>query len=189
MGLKQKFPQLEIDILVPSKVSETEIELALVSEELLIQPEFQQVIQAKQACNLELICITNQPPSFSRLLQLISFGCRAIILEKQIETQLPIAISAAASDGCYFDRSFLIGDKVSQTVAILSNLERLEAVESCLSKRERQIFDLYLSGFNHDEIGGKLGIVKSTVGGHLRSIREKLDLPSNRDIIKFGITS
>ena len=67
--------------------------------------------------------------------------------------------------------------------------EELDSTAQKLTPREKQVFDLYLSGLPLTNIMEELRISKSTTNTHMESIRTKFGVTSNREIItKYQIT-
>lgn len=56
-----------------------------------------------------------------------------------------------------------------------------------LSKREREVFELFLQGYSHKEIAARLGISPKTENAHKASLQRKLGAKSNVELVKIGI--
>jgi len=56
----------------------------------------------------------------------------------------------------------------------------------CLSKRERQVFDLIVQGFMSENIAANLGLSLRTVETHRAHINRKLGVSSTGELIRYA---
>jgi DNA-binding CsgD family transcriptional regulator len=67
--------------------------------------------------------------------------------------------------------------------------EELDATSQKLTPKEKEVFNLYVSGLSLTKIMEELAISKSTINTHMESIRTKSGVASNREIItRYQIT-
>jgi DNA-binding CsgD family transcriptional regulator len=84
--------------------------------------------------------------------------------------------------------TYYLQDLLSNPYAILLGslaelFEDLEATVDLLTSKEKEIFDLYVSGNSLVAIMNKLAIAKSTIHTHMESIRAKFKVEANRELI------
>jgi len=65
-------------------------------------------------------------------------------------------------------------------------LKDIEARYASLSKREREVMHLIVSGLLNKQVGGELGISEITVKAHRGRLMEKMKAPSFADLVKMS---
>ena len=120
----------------------------------------------------------------SYVLQPLRAGARSYLLKDSVDEDLLQAVTAT-SEG----KSFL-----SPTVArmmlddYIRHLEQQAVMErfELLSKREREVFQLIAEGHSNKGIAQILGLRTTTAKTHRERIREKLDLHSTAEIVRYA---
>lgn len=100
-----------------------------------------------------------------------AMGARAIVSKADPSPHLLRALDVAVEGDRYFSPS------------VMQVLEDLPKVAPSLSPRQMAILRLLGDGHSNKEIGYRLDISPPTVSFHMKEIREKLGIPSNRQIV------
>jgi DNA-binding NarL/FixJ family response regulator len=121
--------------------------------------------------------------------RLCSMGCQGILDQEQVKDQLCAAINAVISGGTYYSQG-LLNDSYMVFLEPLAELfEELDTTSQKLTPKEKEVFNLYVSGLSLTKIMEELAISKSTINTHMESIRTKSGVVSNREIItRYQIT-
>jgi DNA-binding NarL/FixJ family response regulator len=114
--------------------------------------------------------------------QLLSSGASSYVLKRTITEELIRAIRTVADGGVYLDPS--IAGMVAKGYA---NPPSSEDGQDVLSRREHEVFLEVAYGYTNKEIGERLHISVKTVEGYKVRIREKLDLHSRADIVRYAL--
>jgi FixJ family two-component response regulator len=71
-------------------------------------------------------------------------------------------------------------------IAERSSKQALQARYDALSRREREVMDLVVSGLLNKQVGGELGISEITVKAHRGRVMEKMQARSLADLVKMS---
>lgn len=115
--------------------------------------------------------------------QLRSIGCQGIINQEQAEQQLLIAVKAIESCGTYYSQDLSSDSYMFLLGPLIELFEDLDSTTEKLTPKEREIFQLYVTGESLVSIMKKLRIAKTTLNTHMESIRSKFGVAANREII------
>lgn len=164
-----------------------DIQLVLIVNECLLPEETIDLVKSLLEQKIQIIYLAKEEEQI--ISQLCSLGCQGIIEQKQVNEQLFVAIQAVASGGTYYSQGILNDTYMVLLGPLVELFEELDSTAQKLTPREKQVFDLYLSGLPLTNIMEELRISKSTTNTHMESIRTKFGVTSNREIItKYQIT-
>lgn len=127
---------------------------------------------------LNVLVLTMRPED-AYAVRLVRAGVRGYITKEASSQALLDAIAAVAAGGTYYSEQleFLLLDMPKETAA---------APHESFSEREFEIFRLYVGGLPTKSIAAKLAIDASTVSTHLKNVRLKLGVATNRQIISYA---
>jgi FixJ family two-component response regulator len=77
-------------------------------------------------------------------------------------------------------------DQSRETVGVQAALRILQGRYASLSKREREVMDLVVTGLLNKQVGGKLGISEITVKAHRGKMMEKMQARSLADLVNMS---
>ena len=164
-----------------------DIQLVLIVNECLLPEETIDLVKSLLEQKIQIIYLAKEEEQI--ISQLCSLGCQGIIEQKQVNQQLFVAIQAVTSGGTYYSQGILNDTYMVLLGPLMELFEELDSTAQKLTPREKQVFDLYLSGLPLTNIMEELRISKSTTNTHMESIRTKFGVTSNREIItKYQIT-
>lgn len=127
---------------------------------------------------LRILVLTMRPED-GYAVRLIRAGVLGYVTKDASSSVLISALEAVAAGRTYYSEQleFLLLD----TAAKGSEVPHL-----AFSEREADIFRLYVGGLSTNSIAAKLSIDASTVSTHLKNIRSKLGVQTNRQIISYA---
>ena len=108
-------------------------------------------------------------------------GARGYVLKSAPASTLVAAIDALLSQRSYFC------EKVSEVLLENFRRSKMEAVDSCLSHREREVVQLIAEGLINKQIGRDLKISTKTVESHRAKAMRKLSLRTTADLVRFAV--
>jgi len=118
----------------------------------------------------------------SHIRQLLASGASSYVLKRTIAEELIRAIRTVAGGGVYLDPS--IAGIVTNSYA---NSVPEDKVAEQLSRREHEVLLDVAYGYTNKEIGDRLRISVKTVESHKARIREKLDLATRAEIVRYAL--
>ena len=192
LGLQNLIPDRKLQNIKPQDFENrreflAETELALVDSDYASSKEIAELIELLlRSPTLVIYLAKKQDKSIPRL---CSIGCQGIIEKEQASEQLSVAIQAVTSGGTYYSQEVLENSYMVLLGPLVELFEELDATTEKLTPKEKEIFDLYVSGLSLTKLMKELAVSKSTINTHMESIRAKIGVNSNREIItKYQIT-
>lgn len=164
--------QLQPDIILADPCLNPEANLVFIERLLVLRPDF-------------VVLLIAPPCDTETFVRLICAGVAGVFLKTQGFEQLLKAIKRVLAGELWFERSLLktIMHTAEETPQPqISEGDHLE----CLSKRERQIVELVVSGFNTQLIAQTLHISEKTVRNHIYSIYGKLEVSDRLELARFA---
>ena len=121
--------------------------------------------------------------------QALTFGASGYLLKDISPTELIASIRALR--GGVLQISPQIAAKLIQGLhdddgAVVRKVARKFEWFDSLTRREREIFSLLATGYDNDQIAGRLGIAEQTVRNHVSIIYSKLDVHDRFQIIQLA---
>lgn len=107
--------------------------------------------------------------------QSLQAGARGYVLKDAPSTQIVAAIESVAAGGTYL------------SPGVAGRLFAQRSVERTLSQREREILDHLARGHSSKQIARELDISVRTVESHRQSIKRKLNLEGQAELIKYAV--
>jgi DNA-binding NarL/FixJ family response regulator len=107
--------------------------------------------------------------------QAMQAGARGYVLKDSPSAQIISAIQSVASGGTFL------------SPAIADGLFSPKSPERCLSMREQEILSLLARGLSSKHIARQLDISVRTVESHRQSIKRKLNIDGQAELIKFAV--
>ncbi|WOB10098.1 response regulator transcription factor [Piscinibacter gummiphilus] len=107
--------------------------------------------------------------------QAMQAGARGYVLKDSPSAQIVSAIQSVAAGGTFFSPS------------IANGLFSPKSPERCLSMREQEILSLLARGLSSKHIAKQLDISVRTVESHRQSIKRKLNIDGQAELIKFAV--
>lgn len=114
--------------------------------------------------------------------QFLDSGASAYVLKKNSPEELLDAIDAVRDGEAYFSPS------ISQSILQKHHAHSLKSPTS-LSEREEEILVLIAKGLKNKQIAEKLFISSRTVSTHRDRIKQKLNLTTTADLIRYAYSS
>ncbi len=128
--------------------------------------------------NAPRVILYSMYPEETHALRMLDAGAHAFLCKSSSTEELLQAIRQVAVRGSYRTSS--------QALALqLEGPGRQPITYEQLSKREREIFGLLTSGKTSSEISMELGVAQSTVSTHIRHIKDKLQLETVADMVRY----
>lgn len=114
--------------------------------------------------------------------QLLASGASSYVLKRTVAEELIRALRAVAGGGVYLDPAIagLVADNYAKAVKEPKGAEHL-------SPREHEVLLDVAYGYTNKEISDRLHISVKTVEGHKVRIREKLDLATRAEIVRYAL--
>ena len=120
------------------------------------------------------------------VLDVVRLGARGYVTKDASAPELVGAIKAVNNGKTFFSpriSKVLMGDYVKHAEIV----ERASGGK--LSKREGEILSLIANGYTNKEIGRCLGVSPRTIEAHRAHIREKLEINTTADLVKYAISN
>jgi two-component system response regulator NreC len=114
--------------------------------------------------------------------QALASGASSYVLKRTIAEELIRAIRTVMSGGVYLDPS-IAGMVVNGYANNVSEEKRIEQ----LSKREHEVLLDVAYGYTNKEVADRLHMSVKTVEGHKARIREKLNLATRAEIVRYAL--
>ena len=114
--------------------------------------------------------------------QVLALGAASYVLKRTIAEELIRAIRTVATGGVYIDPA--IAGMVAHGYA---NVLPENKGAECLSKREHEVLLDVAYGYTNKEIADRLFMSVKTVEGHKARIREKLNLSTRAEIVRYAL--
>lgn len=136
-----------------------------------------------------IIAITEKPEA-AWLLEFLRLGGLGYLHDCRSEADISRAIQKVMSGNIYLEDAGirLVVDSACQNRSLHTQAAANEDVSpQMLSERERQILHFYARGYNSADMASILLISVSTVGTHIRHIREKLQLNHKSELLEYAI--
>ena len=192
LGLQNLIPDYKLQNITPQDFENrrellAETELALVDSDYASSTEIAELIELLlENPTLVIYLAKKHDKSIPRL---CSIGCQGIIEKEQASAQLSVAIQAVTSGGTYYSQQVLENSYMVLLGPLVELFEELDATTKKLTPKEKEIFDLYVSGLSLTKLMKELAVSKLTINTHMESIRAKIGVSSNREITtKYQIT-
>lgn len=112
-------------------------------------------------------------------LKYISNGADGYINKLYPEEEIIFAINSVLENGFYYSQKL-----VKMALSLSKKVELSKKVDDILSTRELEIFNLFLSGNNNQQISTLLGLQLSTASTIKKRILHKLGLPNLIELVK-----
>ena len=140
-----------------------------------------ELVQAAKGANARgRVLVYTQMPEGARALRALKAGADGFLSKSRPVEDLLTAIRTVHSEGKY----------VTGTLGALLVAETLNprgAPHDALSGREMAVLVRLASGMRQSTIAEVLGVQPSTVSTHLKSIRHKLSLESNSELVRYAV--
>ena len=188
VGVKKYIPDYELKNISSTELEEKNIwselegiKLVLIQNNFASKPETLTLTKSLLEKNFKVIYLTSSQDKL--IPKLFSSGCQGIIDLENIADRLKIAIEAVLIGDTYYLQDLLSNPYAILLGSLAELFEDLEATVDLLTSKEKEIFDLYVSGNSLVAIMNKLAIAKSTIHTHMESIRAKFKVEANRELI------
>lgn len=136
----------------------------------------------KAACPRIKIVVLSSYSDEAHIRQALASGASSYVLKRTIAEELIRAIRAVAAGGVYLDPS--IAGAIASSYA--NSLPENKGAEH-LSKREHEVLLDVAYGYTNKEIADRLHMSVKTVEGHKARIREKLNLATRAEIVRYAL--
>lgn len=188
VGMKKYIPDYEIKNITFKELEQKDIwselegvGLVLIKSNFTDKSQILTLTKSLLEKNFQVIYLTsNQDKLVSKL---FSLGCQGIIDLEGLADSLAISIQAISSGGTYYSQDLLSNSYLVLLGPLVELFEDLETTVDLLTPKEKQVFDLYVSGNSLAAIMNKLAVAKSTIHTHMESIRAKFKVEANRELI------
>ena len=188
VGVKKYIPDYELKNISSTELEEKNIwselegiKLVLIQNNFASKPKTLTLTKSLLEKNFKVIYLTSSQDKL--IPKLFSSGCQGIINLENIADRLKIAIEAVLIGDTYYLQDLLSNPYAILLGSLAELFEDLEATVDLLTSKEKEIFDLYVSGNSLVAIMNKLAIAKSTIHTHMESIRAKFKVEANRELI------
>lgn len=188
VGVKKHIPDYELKNISYTELEEKNIwselegiKLVLIQNNFASKPKTLTLTKSLLEKNFKVIYLTSSQDKL--IPKLFSSGCQGIINLENIADRLKIAIEAVLIGDTYYLQDLLSNPYAILLGSLAELFEDLEATVDLLTSKEKEIFDLYVSGNSLVAIMNKLAIAKSTIHTHMESIRAKFKVEANRELI------
>lgn len=188
VGVKKYIPDYELKNISSTELEEKNIwselegiKLVLIQNNFASKPKTLTLTKSLLEKNFKVIYLTSSQDKL--IPKLFSSGCQGIIDLENIADRLKIAIEAVLIGDTYYLQDLLSNPYAILLGSLAELFEDLEATVDLLTSKEKEIFDLYVSGNSLVAIMNKLAIAKSTIHTHMESIRAKFKVEANRELI------
>jgi len=125
------------------------------------------------ACRVLALSVVDEPAIIADMLRA---GATGYALKTEASEQLMQAVRAVAAGERYLSPG-LPRDAIEAQLAT-----KHESPDACLTRREREVFDLLIQGYSNSEIASKLYVARRTVETHRYRITRKLHAHSVLDL-------
>jgi two-component system invasion response regulator UvrY len=125
------------------------------------------------------VVVLSMYPESQYAVRLLKMGASAYLSKGRSSEELVAAIRAVAQGKRY------VTDEAADALVRSGQHGDLLAHER-LSEREHQVFLLIAEGHSPGDIAAQLNVAPSTVSSHLLHIREKLDVRSNAEMMRYA---
>jgi len=136
----------------------------------------------KAVCPRTKIVALSSYSDEAHIRQILASGASSYVLKRTIAEELIRAIRIVADGGVYLDPS--IAGVVASGYA--NSVPNDKAPEH-LSKREHEVLLDVAYGYTNKEVADRLHMSVKTVEGHKARIREKLDLSTRAEIVRYAL--
>ncbi len=188
MGLQNLIPDYKLQNTNLQDLQEKElqeiladVELVLVESACILPEETVSLVKSLLEMQIQVIYLAQNRDKL--IPRLCSLGCQGIIEQEQVNEQLSVAIKAITSGGTYYSQGVLADSYMVLLGPLVELFEELDATTQKLTPKEKEIFELYVTGLSLTNIMDELEISKSTINTHMESVRAKFGVSSNREII------
>ncbi len=132
------------------------------------------------------VLVLSERSEEAEIAEALHAGAVGYFLEKQSVADLAEAVRGVARGERYVPPSLSIGAIDDRVLALLSR-KTIAGPLDRLSTREREIFELLVTGHGNAEVAGDLSISVATVETHRAHIFRKLDVHSLADLIRWAV--
>ncbi|GAB3973086.1 response regulator transcription factor [Spirosoma terrae] len=144
------------------------------------------IVQEMQQSNYQTkFILYTSKPDLRMIAKAMQMGFFGFLYASDGLEELYRCFQTVSSGGCYYSNGFM-GLLKNFGVEVLSDRTRDEL--NRLSEREREVLRMIANGLTSSEIAEKLGISYRTAVNHKAHIAKKLDLPSCRQLPRYGIS-
>ncbi|MEO8706197.1 MAG: response regulator transcription factor, partial [Kofleriaceae bacterium] len=135
------------------------------------------LVALQPTCKVLALSVVDDP---ARIAEMLRAGASGYALKSQSSEAIVIAIEAVLG-GVRYLAPTITADVVDALIAAANfPLDRL-------TRRERGVFDLLVSGLSNAKVGASLSIATSTVEAHRRHIMQKLEARSVVDLVRMAL--
>jgi two-component system, NarL family, invasion response regulator UvrY len=115
------------------------------------------------------------------VMQALKGGASGYLTKEHTAEELICAMNAALQGRRY------VSSAIAENLLDYLTMKDSDSPHSCLSAREREVFDLLSSGRTVSEIGGILSISVKTVSTYRTRILEKMGMGSNAELMRYAV--
>ncbi len=136
----------------------------------------------KAACPHIKIVVLSSYSDEAHIHQVLASGASSYVLKRTIAEELIRAIRTVMGGGVYLDPSIagIVANGYANALPEEKNAERL-------SKREHEVLLDVAYGYTNKEVADRLHMSVKTVEGHKARIREKLNLATRAEIVRYAL--
>lgn len=117
--------------------------------------------------------------------RLLGMGVQGYLMKSAAGSEFLVALRSVARGETYL--STALAERLAQR-ALRGTSARIEDPVRALTAREREISELIGTGTAVREIAGYLGLSVNTIDAHRSNIRDKLNLPTSRELGRYAMS-
>jgi two-component system, NarL family, invasion response regulator UvrY len=127
------------------------------------------------------VLILSMYPEEQYAMRAFKAGARGYLSKESAPDELLVALRRIYNEGKY------VSPTLAEYLISGSEQNKEEALQSALSNREFQVFQLIASGKTIHEIAGNLSLSISTVNTYRKRVLDKMQMSTNLEIIRYVI--